>query len=309
MTARHSLPQKDYINSGQLVSPAILRLVEEALAIEAEEAKEAGTIGFMARMLVQATMPHRDPGQVAAWGRRNGAFSLVIQPGITIDAKSRLPQSIGLPYGSLPRLLLAWISTEAVQTREPVVVLGDTLSSFMRQLELMPTGGRWGSITRLRMQMKRLFSSSISCTYEGEEHWANSGFRIADETHLWWDPKQPDQADLWQSTVTLGHKFFQELIEHPVPIDMRALKALRRSPLALDLYCWLTYRMSYLRKNTVIPWYSLQAQFGADYRRERDFRTKFNEALRKVLTVYPAAKATPESSGLLLQKSPTHIKS
>ena len=156
--------------------------------------------------------------------------------------------------------------------------------------------------------MKRLFSSSISCTYEGEEQWANSGFRIADETHLWWDPKSPDQADLWQSTVTLGHKFYQELIEHPVPIDMRALKALRRSPLALDLYCWLTYRMSYLRKDTMIPWQSLQAQFGADYRRERDFKSKFSESLRKVLTVYPAARANPTSNGLFIQPSRTHIK-
>jgi hypothetical protein len=292
-----------------LIRPSTLKLVEEALAIEAEDAKAAGALGFMARMLVQATIPHRDPGQVSAWGRRNGAFSLVIQPGVTIDALTHLPLSVGLPYGSLPRLLLAWISTEAVRTQEPMVVLGDTLSAFMRELDLVPTGGRWGSITRLRMQMKRLFSSSISCTYEGEEQWANSGFRIADEIHLWWDPKSPDQADLWQSTVTLGHKFYQELIEHPVPIDMRALKALRRSPLALDLYCWLTYRMSYLRKDTMIPWHSLQAQFGADYRRERDFKSKFSESLRKVLTVYPAARANPTSNGLFIQPSRTHIKS
>jgi len=291
-----------------LIRPSTLKLVEEALAIEAEDAKAVGALGFMARMLVQATIPHRDPGQVSAWGRRNGAFSLVIQPGVTIDALTHLPLSVGLPYGSLPRLLLAWISTEAVRTQEPMVVLGDTLSAFMRELDLVPTGGRWGSITRLRMQMKRLFSSSISCTYEGEEQWANSGFRIADETHLWWDPKSPDQADLWQSTVTLGHKFYQELIEHPVPIDMRALKALRRSPLALDLYCWLTYRMSYLRKDTMIPWHSLQAQFGADYRRERDFKSKFSESLRKVLTVYPAARANPTSNGLFIQPSRTHIK-
>lgn len=290
-----------------MLSPSTLKLVEEAMAIEAEDAKAAGALGFMARMLVQATMPHRDPGAVTAWGRRNGAFSLVIQPGVTIDARTHAPVTIGLPFGSLPRLLLAWISTEAVRTREPVVVLGDTLSCFMRQLDMMPTGGRWGSITRLRMQMKRLFSASISCTYEGEEHWANAGFRIADETHLWWDPKNPDQADLWQSTVTLGQKFYQELIEHPVPIDMRALRALRRSPLALDLYCWLTYRMSYLHRDTTIPWVSLQAQFGADYKRERDFKHKFIQTLRKVLTVYPAAHATPANKGLLLKPSRTHI--
>jgi len=148
---QHNSDKKPLLNHGTL------KLVEEALAIEAEEAKAAGALGFMARMLVQATMPHRDPGEVAAWGRRNGSFSLVIQPGMIIEPKTHLPQSVGLPYGSLPRLLLAWISTEAVRNREPLVVLGDTLSAFMRELDLVPTGGRWGSITRLRMQMKRLF--------------------------------------------------------------------------------------------------------------------------------------------------------
>ena len=77
-----------------------------------------------------------------------------------------------------------------------------------------------------------------------------------------------------------------------MPVDMRALKALRRSSMALDLYCWLTYRMSYLRKETVIPWPALQAQFRADYARNRAFKEKFLESLRKVLTVYTEAKAS-----------------
>ncbi|MGH8305788.1 MAG: replication protein RepA, partial [Steroidobacteraceae bacterium] len=51
----------------------------------------------------------------------------------------------------------------------------------------------------------------------------------------------------------------------PVPIDMRAMKALKRSPLALDIYFWLTYRLSYLRHARVIPWAALQLQFGSSY--------------------------------------------
>jgi hypothetical protein len=34
----------------------------------------------------------------------------------------------------VPRLLLAWLITEAVRTRERDLVLGDTLSRFMAQL-------------------------------------------------------------------------------------------------------------------------------------------------------------------------------
>lgn len=53
------------------------KLITEALAIEAEVAKEAGALGYMARALVQATMPHKNPGKVEAWGGETGNFLLL----------------------------------------------------------------------------------------------------------------------------------------------------------------------------------------------------------------------------------------
>jgi len=83
-------------------------------------------------------MPHsRKEG--STFERRNGAFSM------TITAHPRF----GLPYGSYPRLVLAWLTTEAVRTRCPELELGRTFSSFMGELGLTPTGGRWGTISRL----------------------------------------------------------------------------------------------------------------------------------------------------------------
>ena len=96
-------------------------------------------------------------------------------------------------------------------------------------------------------------------------------------------------------------------MQSPVPVDLRALKALRRSPMALDIYCWLTHRMSYLRKPLVIPWGALQTQFGADYRLTRQFKAKFLKQLKAVQTVYPEAKVEAEEGGLRLKPSPTHI--
>jgi hypothetical protein len=88
---------------------------------------------------------------------------------------------------------------------------------------------------------------------------------------------------------------------------MRALKALKRSPLALDIYCWLTYRMSYLRKATEIPWAALQTQFGADYSRTIDFKVNFLKHFQAVLVVYPEAKVEEGERGLLLRPSKPHI--
>lgn len=272
------------------------KFITEALAIEAEAAKEAGAIGYMARVLTQATMPHKKVIG-SEFERFNGLFTLSILA----------PSKIGLPYGTIPRLLLSWLTTEAVRAKSPELVLGHTLSSFMRELNLVPSGGRWGTITRLREQMQRLFSATISCTYEGKANASGIGFNIAKEYHLWWEPKQPDQAALWQSTVTLNKDFFAEITDRPVPIDMRALNALKRSALALDIYCWLTYRMSYLKQNTSIPWGALQAQFGADYTRTRDFKKKFIGQLKSVIAVYPEAKVENDDNVLILKPSKPHI--
>ena len=284
-------------NQRKRISDAALdRLISDALAIEAEEAINAGALGFMARALVQATLPHkRVTGN--EFTRRNGAFTLNLLA----------PSAIGLPYGTVPRLLLAWLTTEAVRTKSRDLVLGDSLSSFMRELDLIPTGGRWGSITRLKNQTQRLFSTSVDCFYTSEDRTGMVGYRFADKAMLWWHPKAPNQAALWQSTVSLSEPFFREVTEHPVPIDMRALRALKRSPMALDMYAWLTYRMSYLNKQTEIPWGALAEQFGSDYARLRDFKSAFLREMRKVLAVYPAARVTEGHRGLLLKPSRPHI--
>lgn len=274
----------------------INELISEALAMEIEEAKEAGALGFMARSLVQATMPHRK-AEGNEFKRTNGAFTLSMLA----------PSDIGLPYGSVPRILLAWLTTEAVKTKDREIVLGDSLSDFMRQLDMIPTGGRWGSITRLREQMTRLFSCFISCTYVDNNLTALKNIMVADKSTLWWEPKNPEQIQLFKSTVTLSQGFFDEVTQNPVPIDIRALKALQKSPLALDIYCWLTYRMSYLRSPVVIPWESLQMQFGADYGRTRDFKAAFLDQLRRVKILYPEVNVEEHVHGLMLKPSRTSI--
>jgi len=276
---------------------ALDKLITEALVIEAEEAKSADALGFMARAMVQATLPHREV-EGAEFSRTNGNFTLSLLA----------PSKVGLPYGSIPRLLLSWITTEAVQTKERELELGDSLSAFMRELDMVPTGGRWGSITRLKEQMKRLFASSVTLTYDDGQTWALESVKPVDSARLWWSPKEPDQAALWKSTVLLSQQFFDEITAHPVPIDMRALKALKKSPMALDIYLWLTYRMFYLRKPTTIPWGALAGQFGAGYAEPRQFKAAFLRELKKVLVVYPDAKLDDAPRGLMLLPSKPHVR-
>jgi len=282
------------------------QLLTEALAIEATEAKEAGALGFMARALTLATMPHSKPAG-NEFVRKNGSFTM------TMIA----PSAIGLPYGSIPRILLAWLTTEAVRTQDRELMLGDSMSAFMRELDMLPTGGRWGSITRLKTQTRKLFGSSVHCNYidkmpDGAVHELGLNLHVTDDYSLWWEPKSPGQKSLFHSTVTLTQPFYDEIVKNPVPIDMRALRAIKNSSMSLDIYMWLTYRMSYLKRPTEIPWQALQTQFGASYpittRGTRDFKRNFLMQLRKVLVVYPEARADEGDIGLMLKPSKTHIK-
>ncbi|NCB31709.1 MAG: pirin [Clostridia bacterium] len=275
-------------------------VITETLALEVEDAKKAGKLGYMARALIQATLPHK-AAVSNEFVRDNGLFSL------TIIA----PSKVGLPYGSIPRLLLSWMTTEAVYTRCPVLELGPTLSAFMAELGLSRQGGKRGDITRFKKQAESLFCSTIHCHYADEAKTDLKNLMIADEAHLWWNPKSPDQLPLWKSTVTLTDKFFKEIIERPVPVDMDALKALKRSPMSLDIYFWLTYRMSYLSRDTVIPWPLLQGQFGADYAHDiqgqRNFKKKFLARLKSVKALYEQARVAPMDKGLLLKPSSPHV--
>jgi hypothetical protein len=294
----HSLRDETADRKGE--AQLIGTILRDFFAAEIEEAEAAGAIAYMARILVQVTMPHRDP-KALRLERTNGTLT------VRMTALGE-----GLPYGTIPRLLLAWMTTEAVRTRKPSLVLGTTLNDFLRRLGLIRAGGPRGDITRLRRQMLRTFSTAISAI-DMDPHGRGVRDRgailpLAAGWDLWWDAKAPNQMGLLPSTVTLGHEFFTAAVAHPVPIDMRALQALRRSPLALDFYCWLTYRMSYLKRDVTVPWEALHAQFGADYSSVRKFRQKARDALRNVVAAYPLARLDAETRGLVLHPSPPHVR-
>lgn len=280
----------------------INKFITEILAMEAEDAQEAGRLAFMARAMVMATLPHSEQkGHI--FQRRNGNYSL------TITAH---PQ-YGLPYGSIPRLLLAWMTTEAVRKKSATLELGKTVSNFLKKLNLSRQGGARGDITRLKQQMLRLFTSSITCIYSDKEqsHFTADQFHLVRSFQLWWDPLKNDVV-LPNTCITLSKDFFEEITTRPIPIDFAALQMLRRSPLQLDLYIWLTYRLSYLKKDVLLPWDLLKMQFGSNYAENnqglRDFRKNFLSALHMVSMTYKDAKFNAEEVGLRLFPSTTHVK-
>jgi hypothetical protein len=279
----------------------VQRRIDEALALEAEQARAADATGYMARVLMQTTIPHSRVSESMVQ-RSNGTVTITISN----------VAGCGLPYGTYPRLLLSWIIIEAVKTQDPLVEFGPTLSGFMTELGLLPTGGRWGTIHQLRDQMVRLFSSSISCHYSGQDADGSAQLLVARDYELWWDPKKPDQAALWGSTVRLSTDFFNELVKSPVLLSMNALRSLKQSPMALDVYCWFVYRYRYLQRVTTMPWEALFLQFGDGFPDTpaglQGFRKQFRQAADRVALVLPSARFDSDRYSLTLipPKTPAH---
>ena len=263
-------------------------------------------LGFMARLLALCSLPRTNPGDRKEYVRRNGPYALVMSAGGLNK----------LPYGNIPRLLLAWVCTEAVRTQSRELVLGRSLYEFMRKLGMDDRGGgAHGERTRLRNQMDRLFHATVSLIYEDAHKKRFVTSPIADRGEFWWSARQPDAPSLWDSTIRLGEEFFNEIIAHPIPLDLNILRAVKRSPLGLDLYLWLTYRTFALTRPVRLTWRQLYRQFGVDPAKAGDpntvnnFRKDCLRELKKINRAWPDLHYATVKGALVLSPSQPRIPS
>ena len=261
-------------------------------------------MGFMTRLMALCSLPRSNPGTRLQFKRVNGPYTLYM----TATGKHKLP------FGNLPRLLLAWVCTEAVRTQSRVLVLGHSLSEFMRELGMQTSGGGVrGDRRRLQNQMRRLFGCTVAMIHEDKHGEKFVSSAIAEQGEFWWDPERPDDRVLWESKIELGEKFFREIIAHPVPLDMNILKALKRSSLGLDIYLWLVYRTFALKKPKRISWKSLYRQFGVDPAQAGDnitvqnFRKDCLRELIKIKAAWPDLNYATGKGVLILSPSTPSI--
>ena len=254
--------------------------------------------GFMARTMALCSLPRSNPGNRLQYKRVNGPFTLIMYS----SGETKLP------FGNFPRLILAWVSTEAVRTQNRVLILGSSLAKFMRELGVYSSGG--GNVhTKLRNQMKRLFGCTVQLTYKEENGEATVNTVIADRTEFWWNERKSDQSSLWDSKIELSEKFFNEIISYPVPLDMNTLTALKRSSLGLDLYLWLVYRTFPLRAPQRITWKQVYRQFGSDPVKASDnvtvqnFRREVLRELKKIKLAWPDLNYMTAPGVLILHPS------
>lgn len=285
------------------------KLVDTSSAILGSDAG-ADELAFGAKCLVSASLPYRNPRPEqltnGAWVRQNGDYTLWIQGG---------PQ--GLPFGTYPRLFVIWLTSEAVRTGSKRINTGGSFSEFCRKLNIDRSRGKRGQGRMLIEQADRLLSSRAAfitgatrAQIESIQVKKTDFLSFSDGYSLFFDESDNGQQEsLFQSEIVLTDKFFNEITAHCIPLDLRAVQALQQSPLELDIYQWLAYRMYTLKSPARPTWQQLYNQFGSGYSRLRAFREAFLDGLKSVKAVYSDVRVDYNESGLILLPSPTPVAS
>ncbi len=278
-----------------------LRLIETAGSIAGEPPERAD---FLHAVLCHVGMPRRRIVE-RSFERSSGNASLRIEAGRLWDGKRWVEQS--LPYGTRPRLALVHISGEAVRTRSPVIEIGESIRDFLRALSLDLGGHEY---RRFKTQMNALAACRMSL---GITNRAGNPVTVdakpISRFEAWLHPTG-HQRTLWPGTLELSQEFYRTLLEHAVPLDHRALAALKGSALALDCYAWLAHRLCRIKRpeGVKLTWQNLQEQFGQEYNDPRNFKREMRDTLRAVLAVYPHAHVEDVDGGVLLKASPPPIR-
>lgn len=237
--------------------------------------------------------------------RQSGDAWLSVQAGWLDEGSGPIRQVI--PYGPLPRLALAWISTEAIKTKNREIEIGDSASEFLRRLGKPLTGGARGSFTNLRRQMHGLAACRLQLGFRGRTF----NGQPVEQFDAWTANRDTGQKALWPGVLVLSETYFQSLAESAVPLDQRSLLALSDSALALDVYAWLAHRLHRIDgKGLMLYWHSLKEQFGQENTGKNGtetFKESFLIQLKKVLMVYPKAQVKQVNGGIYLKPSPPPI--
>jgi Plasmid encoded RepA protein len=282
------------------------KLLESAIEIETI-GPSGNDIQYMHSIMCQVGLP-RSKVDGSVFERKSGGANLLVRAGYIFDGNEMVQQPV--PYGAMPRLMLAWMNTYAVRHKTAEVPVGDSACEFLSMLGIEPSGGKRGSYTTFRKQTQALAACDLTLGFNINGH-PHTFYGNPIEHFEAWSQNASEQRALWPGVMTFTDSYFKALVDHAVPLDMRALIALKGSSLAMDIYAMLSDRLHRITARSVLlHWKNLRDQFGQEYKGkdpDKDFKREFLRALEQVKMVYPQAKIRKVKTGLLLLQSPPSI--
>src|SRR3954468_4603531 len=279
-----------------VISKRRMRKVEAIACVRLKRDDARQNLGFSSRPFVLCGLPvKRPPSGCLLHERRNGQFVLQVTG----------HPSYGLPWGQ-DRLVPIFLATLAIRQRSPRI--GFESAAQMLDTFAMQQGG--SQYRRLIGAFQRIFGATIffgtDSLHERATVVHRARFNFMSEARIWYS-RDPDQKLLpgdCQNVIVLSEEFYREILDHPIPTDLEAAKALSSSPAALDLFMWLSYRCFTARGRERVPLFGdfgLISQLGsADYARPRKFREKLEGWLKLVRAMWPECPAYIDRDGIAL---------
>jgi hypothetical protein len=279
----------------QALDKAERRAIDAAFEIMTDE---KGRIGVAHAGFAMAALPHKKTAETI-WEKDGGTVKLLVESGT--DAERR---PVGIPYGSVARMILLYLQTQAVRTRSREVELGASMNAWLKAMDI-PIGGKTYQV--VREQSRRISRCRLTFFRRTEKAELVTNGAFVRDAILPLDSSHA-QLPLWQERVRLDEGFYQSLIEHPLPLREAAVRQISSRSMAIDLYVWLAYRLHALNGPVPVSWQALRRQFGEGYGELRFFRRDVQPNLRLALAVYPEARVTvDEKDGLILYPSPPPV--
>lgn len=258
---------------------------------------------YLHAVLCQVGLPRRKQAE-RVFERRSGNAALRLEAGSMFVGPSKPFVELPLPYGSRPRLVLYHICSEAIRTQSKQIDIGRSIADFFDKLGICPGGHEY---TRFKNQMQALCGVRMTLGFSDATRFVTIDTKPVHRFDAWlhYDGRQ---LGMWPGYLELSQEFLDTLLGHAVPLDPRAIAALKDSALALDLYTWLAHRLCRVRQDSgvKVSWNNLRQQFGQEYQGKdasRNFKKEFAPALAKVCAVYPEARVEKQNGGFVLYPS------
>ena len=261
---------------------------------------EDGSLGFAFSGWAQCALPHKRLGDDTRWEIAGERVRLVVEPGLRPSAEDGPMEHVGVPYGSIARLILLFLQTEALRKNSREVELGSSLRQWLTKIGASIGGSNARAV---RDQAERISRCRLTFHIHGSGKVGLVNQSIVDRALFIENDGLQRQGRLSLETAKLSEGFFEQLKRHPVPLEEAAIKAISNNPAALDVYLWLAYRLHVLSGDKMVTWKALKSQFGASYKELFHFKPRFTQALALATAVYPAARIDIRDEGVVLKPS------
>lgn len=278
------------------------------LRVQDEEPVPAFLHSALCAMSLPTKRPKDDTQPIL---REDGKYALAINPRPVlqnVDGKPVL-KSLGVPYGAYPRVALIYLLSQAVTKQSRDVYLGRNFTEWMRRLGYQTVSyGPRGTANLMREQVDRLLACEWQIRWDGTEAGDNA-FAVRDVKISNEYAGTLDKNGAFAREIRMSEAFYSHLVDHAVPLNEVAIRELKGTPTALDLYTYLAYRLPRINsgKGQMISWDQLAKHLGNEADSKR-FRQTVRETMQLVSAVYPNANIDVSGRKVVLHPSPAPLE-